>query len=121
MRRGRAATGEAPGATLPTIVVHGDRDKTVHPINGVHVATAAGAGDITPECEHRRNENGRDCTRVTYRDGSGRVVAEHWVVHGAGHAWSGGSPRGSYTDAQGPDATEEMLRFFFAQVRPPLR
>ena len=113
MKGGSAAvsTGTAP----PTIVFHGDQDSTVHPINGQHVV-AASAGDARPEQTRTPSSNGRAYTRCDYRDASGRVVAEHWVVHGAGHAWSGGSARGSYTDAKGPDATEEMLRFFFANT-----
>ena len=105
------------GHTPPTIVFHGDQDITVHPANGEQVV-AASAGASAPELERARSANGRDYTRRIYREASGRVLAEHWAVHGAGHAWSGGSTRGSYTDASGPDATQEMLRFFFAH---PLR
>jgi poly(hydroxyalkanoate) depolymerase family esterase len=115
MKTGGSA--RSAGGAPPTIVFHGDRDTTVHPLNGRRVATAS-AGDACVDSERMRSGNGHEYTRCVYRDASGRVVAEHWAVHGAGHAWSGGSPLGSYTDANGPDATQEMLRFFFAN---PLR
>ena len=101
--------------TPPTIVFHGDQDATVHPVNGEQVVAGC-EGAAEPETERARSDNGRAYTRRIYRDPRGRVVAEHWSVHGAGHAWSGGSARGSYTDAKGPDATDEMLRFFFAHA-----
>jgi len=114
-------SGAAPSprttASPPTIVFHGDQDATVNPANGEHVL-AASAGSVKPEQKRARSSNGRDYTQRTYKQADGRVVAEHWTVHGAGHAWSGGSARGSYTDAQGPDASEEMLRFFFANTLP---
>ncbi len=114
-----AMHGGAPGAaeagTLPpTIVFHGDRDTTVHPLNGEQVA-AASAGTGTMHSEQARTGGGHAFTRRVVRADDGSPRTEHWTVHGAGHAWSGGDARGSYTDAQGPDASAEMLRFFFAQ------
>jgi len=103
---------------VPTIVFHGDQDRTVVPANGLQVMAASVSGDeaargAEPSVQQGRSENGRSFTRTVYQDGQGRASAEHWLVHGAGHAWSGGSSKGSYTDCSGPDATAEMLRFFF--------
>ena len=117
MRRGVQVASMPPArAAPPVIVFHGDQDTTVHPINGHHIVAAHSAAAAAPQRERLRSENGRDYTRALYRDAGGHVTAEHWTVHGQGHAWSGGSPNGSYTDPKGPDATEEMLRFFFAHV-----
>jgi poly(hydroxyalkanoate) depolymerase family esterase len=110
MRGAAAAGGE--GKAPPTIVFHGDQDATVHPVNGDRVAAVAGRGAQAAAPERLGAQNGRDCTRQRWHDGGGRVVAEHWSVHGAGHAWSGGSARGSHSDVRGPHASAEMLRFF---------
>lgn len=118
MKGAPAPEGPMAAATSPpTIVFHGDQDATVHPVNGDRVVAACSA-DATVQRERGRSAQGRDFTRSVYRDAEGRVRAEHWAVHGAGHAWSGGSARGSYTDPQGPLATQEMLRFFFSNVLP---
>jgi poly(3-hydroxybutyrate) depolymerase len=101
---------------VPTIVFHGDLDSTVHPKNGgkvVEQSIQAGAAGVAFVASQETGEaTGRCFTRDIHRSTSGGIVAEQWTVHGAGHAWSGGSRRGSYTDAAGPDASEEMLRFF---------
>jgi poly(hydroxyalkanoate) depolymerase family esterase len=101
------------GQAVPTIVFHGDRDTTVHPRNGDHVIARSMRTTNSRKTVHRgRVPGGHAYTRTIHTDPSGRAIFEHWEIHGATHAWSGGSPAGSFTDPRGPDATREMLRFF---------
>lgn len=116
--------GGAPGPTheVPLIVFHGDRDGTVSPVNAEKLISSRVAearngisgGKPTPETSVRYDgrSGGYQYSRNVYRDSAGDVVAEEWTVHGAAHAWSGGSPLGSYTGERGPDASAEMVRFF---------
>jgi poly(3-hydroxybutyrate) depolymerase len=98
---------------MPTIVFHGDRDTTVSPVNGHQViAQSKAAADLAQAVSRGRSAGGVDYTRTVQTDASGRPVLEQWVLHGAGHAWSGGNAAGSYTDPRGPDASREMVRFF---------
>ncbi|WP_296952408.1 PHB depolymerase family esterase [uncultured Massilia sp.] len=119
-RAGKAGPGrEAPaGRRVPAIVFHGDRDAVVHPSNGDAVLAQFAAGARLREVEERGSSGaGRSHTRRVALDDAGTPVLESWLLHGAGHAWAGGSPAGSYTDAAGPDASAEMLRFFLGQRR----
>jgi poly(hydroxyalkanoate) depolymerase family esterase len=100
------------GSVVPTIVFHGDRDNTVHPRNGDHVIAQKRTTNLQKNVHRGRVPGGHAYTRTIHTDASGRAILEHWEIHGAGHAWSGGSPAGSYTDPRGPDAATEMLRFF---------
>ncbi len=114
MKRGGDGVSTARGSrTVPAIVFHGERDTTVSPLNGDDVITQSTRGTgLRREILPRRAEGGRDCTRTMFTDSAGRVMTEQWLIHGAGHAWSGGRAAGSFTDPSGPDATAEMLRFF---------
>lgn len=111
--------GESRPGPVPTIVFHGDLDATVHPRNGEHVIAQVSPtrsvliqSPSAPRSVESGEAGGRAYTRTVQADRSGKPVFEHWVVHGAGHAWSGGSERGSYADATGPDAARAMLAFF---------
>ena len=111
MRQGGGA-GARP-AIVPTIAFHGDADKTVNPVNGDQViAQATPVAPLETSVVHGQADGGVSYIRTSKSDATGRSMLEHWVLHGVGHAWSGGSPAGSYTDARGPDASREMVRFF---------
>lgn len=119
MRQGARSRISDGGPQMPTIVFHGDRDTTVHPNNGDRIVDqSADVSNLRAKVVNGKVPHGHAYTRTILTDDSGRAVAEHWNVHGAGHAWSGGSPAGSYTDPSGPDATREMLRFFLEQSLP---
>ncbi len=119
MKNGAPAAHPATSGarSVPVIVFHGDSDATVHPRNGEQVLDALRTAQATDTRVVEDTQSGGRFTRKDYRDAAGTVQAEHWTLHGVGHAWSGGSTQGSYTDARGPSASREMLRFFLAHRR----
>jgi len=112
LQRRQRKTGPRSGHALRvrTIVFHGDADQIVHPSNAAKIIEAK-TGD-TVERAKIRSSASRAYTSAVTRDKTGAVVVEQWLIHGSGHAWSGGSADGTYTDPHGPDASREMLRFF---------
>ncbi|MBP1205716.1 poly(hydroxyalkanoate) depolymerase family esterase [Duganella sp. 1411] len=113
MKRGASTSRKAGNGSQPIIVFHGDNDTTVNPRNGEQVIEQRlHSHKGSPSIQSGSVPNGHRYTQTTHTKADGTPLGEHWVVHGAGHAWSGGSAHGTYTDAKGPDASREMLRFF---------
>jgi poly(hydroxyalkanoate) depolymerase family esterase len=114
---------------IPTIVVHGTADRTVHPINGDQVveqwmvtnrlASAGYHADFHQPLatSHRRVDGGLAYTRHRWQDDAGNLLQEYLKVDGLGHAWSGGAAGGSYTDPRGPSATEAIWEFVAEATR----
>lgn len=111
----------ALGLAVPTIVFYGDADPTVVPSNGAGVVDQALQGFAESDLPLKKRERSsgalgdKTFTTTGYADASGINRVEEWVVHGGAHAWFGGSAEGSYTDSSGPDASAEIVRFFFSQ------
>jgi poly(hydroxyalkanoate) depolymerase family esterase len=113
-RKPRAGADAMPSRR--TIVFHGDADKIVHPSNAEGIIEAHRPSESVEHSEVG-HAAGHRSTRTVARDKAGVAIVEHWLVHGVGHAWSGGSADGSYTDPHGPDASREMVRFFMEEGR----
>jgi poly(hydroxyalkanoate) depolymerase family esterase len=120
MRQGPPHAARPPARPLPLIVFHGDQDATVAPANAAgligRVLAAASPdrdpGALPPTVTGGQMPGGHTYTRTCYQDPAGAALAECWIIHQGGHAWSGGVPHGSYTDARGPDASAQFIRFF---------
>lgn len=116
-----AARSAAAQAPTRTIVFHGEADATVAPGNGLAIVAQALAAFARKGVALRRAQQsgasgGRSWTCTEHVDDFGVVQVEECLVRGGGHAWYGGSPQGSYTDAGGPDASREIVRFFLQDL-----
>ncbi|MBP7564716.1 MAG: PHB depolymerase family esterase [Burkholderiaceae bacterium] len=116
-----SAFGKAATRTfVPTIVIHGSADRTVHPANGdaIWAATVAAARAAGLDGAIDRGEvvqpGRRNVTRLRLADAGGAVVAEHWAVQGLGHAWSGGAREEAFSDPMGVDASTAIAGFVLA-------
>ena len=107
------SSGIRQSVQMPTIIFHGDGDTTVHPRNGRAVAARAVAtfADLS-EVVKTGKSGTQKYVRTSYNARNRKSYCELWALEGAGHAWSGGNPAGSFADVAGPDASREMLRFF---------
>jgi poly(hydroxyalkanoate) depolymerase family esterase len=124
-----AMRGEPDGARLPIVarddVVYdrlrviawtGARDTTVVPANAMILAQQFSdllRLPITPT----RFEQLPDGTRATWFDGTEKRRMEVRAIENLGHAWSGGSFRGSFTNPRTTNATEAMMTFFLEDDR----
>lgn len=116
---------------MPTIVFHGDLDTVVNVVNaGQVIAQWAETNDyaddgadngsisgIPASITQGQVPDGHSYTISTFNDAKGNAIMEQWIVHGMGHAWSGGSLAGSYTDPLGPNASAAMITFFLAHPK----
>jgi len=103
---------------VPGIVIHGDADRTVAPANGEAVTRQlrdayehGGAGTLLA-----KSTTAPALTKSVFHTADGRLVIEQWIVRNGGHAWSGGSGAGSYTDPTGPDASARIVEFFLSHA-----
>jgi poly(hydroxyalkanoate) depolymerase family esterase len=127
-RQGHSAflSAREEARVLPTIVLHGEEDEEVDMVNAHQTLSQwaqtndyssdgsdnDGITDEPADAFRKRTPEGHDYVRYVYEDPKGDAIMEKWIIEGLGHAWSGGDPEGSYTDPEGPNASEEMIRFF---------
>ena len=120
-----AGLKQKPRLRIPVIAFQGSHDSHLHPVNADQlIAQWAKTNQCLAEAERANNLNGlseeivegsipdgRSITRHRYRDAAG-LLMEKWIIHGMGHAWSGGPAGVRHADPKGPNTSEEMWRFF---------
>ena len=134
VRQGLAAYNAmgAYHAPVPAIVFQGDADATVPPVNAEQtIQQWISTNDYADDGSHNGSvpttrsstSSGSVAGGYTfdidyYRNAAGANLEQRYLIHGMGHAYSGGSTAGTYTDPKGPDATNITYDFFLAHARP---
>ena len=110
---------------VPTIVFQGTADPVVAPINGdlltqqwMETDRLASHDLYNPNFANPSQVNTGDppfshpYIERSWNNSNGQEVQEYWVAIGAGHAWTGGSPAGTFTDPLGPNISQLLYSFF---------
>ena len=120
-----AGLKQKPRLRIPLIAFQGSADTHLNTVNAdqliaqwaktnqclAEAAQANGWGGLSEEVVEESVPRGRSFTRHCYRDATG-LLMEKWIIHGMGHAWSGGMRGVRHADPMGPNSSEEMWRFF---------
>ncbi len=111
-------SGSPSPRPIPLLVFHGTVDTTVNPVNGqqavrqfLQTNDLADDGLDNDSVKYQPTSTiagqvpgGHAYTIYNYTYG-GKTLAQHYVVQGMGHAWSGSQSGLPFTDPKGPDAT----------------
>ncbi|MBA3343276.1 MAG: PHB depolymerase family esterase [Gemmatimonadaceae bacterium] len=125
---------------MSVLIVQGTVDASVNQANGpllaAQWASANGLGTAKaeavkegkpnkePKTKQKRNEEktglsakvggppAYSVVRSVYSAANGPPMVDLWMIQGLGHAWSGGSKEGTFTDERGPDVSSAIVSFF---------
>jgi poly(hydroxyalkanoate) depolymerase family esterase len=104
---------------VPTLVIHGDGDTTVNPVNAERITEQLcaratfiepGAGALSASDE-RRIDSGDRSYRQRDHTLQGRLLFRQILIEGLGHAWSGGDAQYEFNNASKPDASRLILDY----------
>ncbi|HUL42258.1 MAG TPA: PHB depolymerase family esterase [Burkholderiales bacterium] len=120
-------TSRLAAAFVPTLVIHGDRDETVNPLNAERIIEQnrrlAEYDRMAPqpliETAERRVASSHRAYQLRDYARDGRIVLRKIIIEGLGHAWSGGDERHPFNDSQGPDASQLIWDFLSEFRRKP--
>lgn len=128
----RPVLGKNSRRRMPIIVFQGEADSTVHPANADQLIEQWAMTNHLLAAEDGKYPNwavevtcgavpdGYAYQKSAYKDPAGRLLMEKWMVKGLDHAWPGSPVAAEYSDPRGPNASEEMWRFFCQATAEPL-
>jgi len=108
MRQG-GSTKVDPKRPFPTIVVHGDRDKTVSPVNGDQVIAQFKVGaELHRTISHGQSAGGISYIRTVEADTSGQLILEQWPKEPVSYRYILHTEDGKTTEEWGNDRVLEQ-------------
>jgi poly(hydroxyalkanoate) depolymerase family esterase len=125
----RSAIGDAGAFGMPAVLIHGERDPVVHPVNlaqlvaqfkvlNPSIANAEPA--VTSEAQLALDSGHvKTLSRQDYMSGE-KSILRVYTIPELDHAWSGGDGTAPFHSGDGPDASDLMWEFLEQHRRPRL-